>query len=84
MNHKNDFERYLEYKSNEIDNAAYALAIALQRTHPDQKNEDVLSWDISVIVPIVEAAEEELKRMGRQTCWPYFEEALECHPYRQL
>lgn len=79
MAHKNDFERYLEYKGDEIDNAAYALAVALLRTHSDQKNEDVLPWDMSVIAPIVEAAQEKLKQMGRQTYWPYFEEALECH-----
>lgn len=79
MAHKNDFERYLEYKGDEIDNAAYALVASLLRTHPDQKNEDVLPWDMSVIAPIVEAAQEKLKQIGRQTCWPYFEEALECH-----
>lgn len=78
MAHKNDFERYLEYKSDEIDNAAYALAASLLRTYPDQENEDVLPWDMSVIAPIAEAAQKELERMGRQTCWPYFEEALEC------
>lgn len=78
MAHKNDFECYLEYKGDEIDNAAYALAASLLRTHPDQKNEDVLPWDMSVIAPIVEAAKQELERTGRQTCWPYFEDALEC------
>ena len=43
---KNDFERYLECKGDEIDNAAYALAVALLRTHPDQTDEEVLHWDI--------------------------------------
>lgn len=42
---KNDFERYLECKGDEIDNAAYALAVALLRTHPDQTDEEVLPWD---------------------------------------
>ena len=36
MTCKKDFERYLECKGDEIDNAAYALAVALLRTHPDQ------------------------------------------------
>ena len=76
---KFDFERYLEYKGDEIDNAAYSLAVALLRIHPEQKNEDVLPWDMSVIAPIVEAVQKELKRLGKQTCWPYFEEAKECY-----
>lgn len=76
---KNDFERYLEYKGDEIDNAAYALAVTLLRTHPEQTNEEVLPWDISVIAPIVEAAQAELEKQGKQSCWPYFEEARECY-----
>lgn len=45
MTCKKDFERYLECKGDEIDNAAYALAVALLRTHPDQTNEEILPWD---------------------------------------
>ena len=37
-----EFERYLEYKDDEIDNAAYALAAALMRIHPEQTNAEVL------------------------------------------
>lgn len=79
MARKLDFERYLECKGDEIDNAAYNLAVALLRSHPEQTNEDVLPWDMSVIAPIVEAAQKELERLGKQTCWPYFEEARECY-----
>lgn len=68
---KNDFERYLECKGDEIDNAAYALAVALLRTHPDQTDEEVLPWDMAIIAPIIESAQEELERSGKQTCWPY-------------
>ena len=49
---KNDFERYLECKGDEIDNAAYALAVALLRTHPDQTDEEVLPWDMAIIAPV--------------------------------
>ena len=48
MTCKKDFDRYLECKGEEIDNAAYALAVALLRTHPDQTNEEILPWDMSV------------------------------------
>ena len=75
MTCKKDFERYLECKGDEIDNAAYALAVALLRTHPDQTNEEILPWDMSIIAPIIESAQEELERSGKQTCWPYYEEA---------
>ena len=79
MSRKNDFEHYLEYRNDEIDNAAYALAVALLRTHPEQDNEDVLPWNMSVIAPIIEAAQKELERLGKQICWPYFEEVKECY-----
>lgn len=79
MARKNDFERYLECKNDEIDNAAYALAVALLRVHPEQTNEQVLPWDMSVIVPIIEAAQKELERLGKQVCWPYYEEAKQCY-----
>lgn len=73
-----DFERYLERKSDEIDNASYALAAALLRTYPEQTDEQVLPWDISVLALIIEAAQEELERMGKQVCYPYFEDAKPC------
>ena len=71
MTCKKDFERYLECKGDEIDNAAYGLAVALLRTHPDQTDEEVLPWDMAIIAPIIESAQEELERSGKQTCWPY-------------
>ena len=74
-----EFERYLEYKGDEIDNAAYALAVALMRIHPEQTNEQVLPWDMSVIAPIIETAQNELERLSKDTCWPYLEEAKECY-----
>lgn len=79
MAHKFDFERYLECRNDEIDNAAYALAVALLRTHPELDNEEVLPWDMSFIAPIIEATQKEVERLGKQTCWPYFEEAKECY-----
>lgn len=78
MARRNDFERYLECKNDEIDNAAYALAAALLRTHPEQTNEQVLPWDMSIIAPIVESAKHEPERRGKQTCRPFYEEAKQC------
>ena len=68
----------LQQGRDEIDNAAYALAVALLRTHPDQTNEEILPWDMSIIAPIIESAQEELERSGRQTCRPYYEEEVSC------
>lgn len=82
MTCKKDFERYLECKGDEIDNAAYALAVALLRTHPDQTNEEILPWDMSIIAPIIESAQEELERSGKQTCRPYYEEEAQCNRTR--
>ena len=75
---RNDFEYYLECKGDEIDNAAYALAVALLRTHPDQTDEEVLPWDVSILAPIIESVQEELERSGKPTCRPYFEEKVPC------
>ena len=47
------------------------------RIHPEQTNEQVLPWDMSVIAPIIETAQKELERLSKDTCWPYFEEAKE-------
>ena len=71
MDCKNDFDRSLACKGDEFANAAYALAVALLRTHPDQTHAAVLPWDMAIIAPIIESAQEELERSGKQTCWPY-------------
>lgn len=73
------FDRYLEYKSDEIDNAAYALAAALLRNHPEQTNAEVLPWDMSIIAPIAEAAQAVLEKHGKPSCWPFYKEAKECY-----
>lgn len=78
MRSKMSFDDFLMYKGDEIDNAAYSLAVALLRTHPEQTPEAVLAWDMSVIAPIVEAAQALLQRSGKKTCRPYFEETTPC------
>ena len=63
--------RQLLYGSTTTRKETYALAVALLRTHPDQTDEEVLPWDMAIIAPIIESAQEELERSGKQTCWPY-------------
>lgn len=75
---RNDFEHYLECKGDEIDNAAYALAVALLRAHPNQADEEVLRWDMAILAPIIESAQKELEHSGKLTCRPYFEEEVPC------
>ncbi len=69
MNKK--FEDYMLQKNDEIDNAAYALAAALIRTSPEQTNEEVLEWDIDLISSITSAAIGELKKFGKDNCYPF-------------
>lgn len=78
MAQKMSFEHFLEFKADEIDNAAYALIVALLRTHPEQSYEEILSWDMSVIGAVVEDAKSTLEKMGKQTCFPYYEEEICC------
>lgn len=78
MRKRMEFEDFLAYKGDEIDNAAYELAAALLRTHPEQTAEDILAWDMSVICPIVEAAQTALQKAGKQICRPYYAEETSC------
>lgn len=66
MQRRMSFEEFLVYKGDEIDNAAYSLAVALLRTCPEQTPETVLAWDMSVIAPIVEAAQATLQRLEKR------------------
>lgn len=68
------FEDYLAYKGDEIDNAAYNLAVALLRTDPEQSAPQILKWDMALIAPIIEAAKEVLQKCGKEVCWPYYED----------
>lgn len=72
------FEDYLYFKGDEIDNAAYALAIALLRTSPEQSNEEILRWDMAVIASIIESAKTALEGAGKSVCWPYYEDEIPC------
>lgn len=69
-----DFEDYLAYKGDEIDNAAYNLAVALLRTDPDQSASQILEWDMALIAPIIEAAKVVLQGHDKEVCWPYYED----------
>lgn len=80
---KNDFERYLECKGDEIDNAAYALAVALLRTHPDQTDEEVLPWDMAIIAPIIESHKKNWSAAAnRPVGLIYYEEEAQCNRTR--
>lgn len=69
-----DFEEYLTYKCDEIDNAAYNLAVALLSTNPKQSGSQILEWDMALIAPIIEAAIDVLQEHGKEVCWPYYED----------
>lgn len=69
-----DFEDYIAYKGDEIDNAAYNLAVALLRTDSEQSDSQILEWDMSLIAPIIEAAKDFLQERGKEVCWPYYED----------
>lgn len=76
---KNNFNNFLLFKGDEIDNAAYALAVALLRTSSEQSNEEIMAWDMAVIAPIIESAKAELEKSGRSVCWPYYEDEIPCY-----
>lgn len=67
-----NFEDVLIEKNDEIDNAAYNLAVALVRANNPGEAEAILPWDMSIIGEIVDAAEEILQKKGYKTCHPYY------------
>lgn len=75
---KRDFKDYLLFKGDEIDNAAYALAVALLRTSSEQSNEEIIAWDMAVIASIIESAKTALEGAGKSVCWPYYEDEIPC------
>lgn len=72
------FDSYQIAKNDEIDNAAYALAVALLRSAPDWDNEAVMPWDIEIISKISEAAYMILCNEGYQPCHPYRIDGIPC------
>lgn len=69
-----DFEDFLVYKGDEIDNAAFNLAVALLRTDPEQSTSQILEWNMALIAPIIESAKTVLQKHGNDVCWPYYED----------
>lgn len=67
-----NFEDVLIEKNDEIDNAAYNLAVALVRANNPDEAEKVLPWDMFTIGEIVHAVEVILNQIGHKTCLPYY------------
>jgi hypothetical protein len=67
------FERYLiAAKSDAIENAAYALAVALLCTDSVREADTILRWDMAIIGPLVDAAQNFLENIGKSCCHQYF------------
>lgn len=73
-----DFENFLCQKGDEIDNAAYALAIALLRTDNETPDKEILPWDINIIRSIVVVAEAILQKNGKESCNPCYIDEIMC------
>lgn len=69
-----EFEEYLVWKNDEIDNAAYALSVALLRTDPKKTVQEILPWDMELLASITEATMKVLLKRGKEVCWPYYGE----------
>lgn len=68
-----DFDDFLTNKTDAIYDAAHKLLCAIaakDSNYPD----DVLDWDMSLLGPLADYAEQLLKDNGHTTCFPYFDE----------
>lgn len=72
------FEGFLVQKGDEIDNAAYTLAVALLKSDPDEDDEKILPWDMSIIGEINEVVSHLLSERGYQSCYPYYSDEVPC------
>ena len=74
-----DFEDFLCHKGDEIDNAAYSLAVAMLRSDNETQDNEILPWDISIIRSIVVVAEAILQKNGKESCNPCYIDEIKCY-----
>lgn len=68
-----NFEKYLTHKSDEVDNAAYALITAIARTEKE------IEWDMEIIGEVVDAVKSVLDDFNVPVCHPFFADETPCY-----
>lgn len=73
------FDDFLTERNDELDNAAYGLALKMLGLDSQPDSETAFPWDMEIIGAILESAQDILEEHGYAVCWPYHEDDVPCH-----
>lgn len=73
------FEHFLMERNDELDNAAYDLALKMLDLDNQPDREKAFPWDMEIIGAMLESSQEILEEHGYAVCWPYHEDDVPCH-----
>lgn len=72
------FEHFLVERNDELDNAAYDLALKMLDLDNQPNREKAFPWSMEIIGAMLESAQEILEEHGYAVCWPYHEDDVPC------
>ena len=73
------FEHFLVERNDELDNAAYDLALKMLMINNQPDCEPVFPWNMEIIGAMLESTLEILEEHGYAVCWPYHEDDVPCY-----
>ena len=86
MNHdiqqkNNGFQTFLEVRNDDLSNAAFSLLNLLHQPSGDRNNPETpeFPWDMALIGPLLDAAENILQDKSFSSCYPYYEDEIPCY-----
>lgn len=74
-----NFDDYLLQRNDELDNAAYGLALKMLGLDNQKDSESAFPWDMEIIGAILESVQKILADYGYDVCWPYHENDVPCY-----
>lgn len=74
-----NFDDFLVERNDELDNAAYELALKMLGLENLSDNETKFPWNMEIICAMLERTQSILEEHGYAVCWPYHEEDVPCY-----
>lgn len=73
-----NFDDFLAERNDELDNAAYGLALTMLGLDNQPDRETAFPWNMEIIGAMLENTQDILKEHGYAVCWPYHEDEVPC------
>ena len=73
-----NFDNFLTERNDELDNAAYELALKMLGLNNQPDRETAFPWNMEIIGAMLESAQDILEEHGYAACWPYYEDDVPC------